>query len=896
MKLTLLKSKSYKGEHGKKPLSPYNDKTFLFITIETKNLKESFKYMMREFAFSMPLNLPEKGVITYRRIKDLEEYKPKIINSIALDLDNIETSEQYLNTLEYFKDKDLSVVLGKSRSNNGVDNFNIKGILKVDISSDNAKRLLIQLQSELGDNCKVDINASSLVSIQAPTNNGFILHINEYGRVIRNKDIYVEETKRKIDDFDRFTINYNNDLVDECLTIFDNLGYTPVGSINDNSSINFQHSSEIRSKGGFFWFSSNPLVMYHNNRSRSVNIFHLIKETKVGKEWLKSKTVETQNRLLNCSSINPIKEIRVNERYLNFKKEDKKQLIKDFLKDTKGVLRIKSPMGTAKSDGIKYCIEQSHLKGEKVIIVTNKISVAVDFAEKYGIMLYKHHEATKSTDSLIVQYDSLHKFNLANYDLVVFDEFFSLLLHHRANLTKNANINAVKFKILTEKRRVVIADAFLTGYEEIFFKNRNFYNIINDYRDDIKLYEYKNREHFIGSLLKAVNNLKAHEHLSCSFTSINVMKVVEMELRNQGVKVASLSSETSQITKDIIYEKFKASNHQAFQVLLYTSTLTVGVSNNNENPTHWHYDTGMSTDVISSLQMIKRSRETKEIHYYLVDRQFYYDTDIESLNKNANKHITTFYNNKDKTLLVDIDYETGELSLTPLAIYINSIEVLHNILENHHANAFRSFLGFQFHNKPKIIEKNSEFNLKEKLKEIRKKIREENLNILDKYSDISWSSKDIDYLTKRTVDLSDLQKSILMRNKVKERFPKLSSDRLGELVKIETKEDYKFISKVKNMGTYIKAISDDDYAKYTLSTALANDISSLQNKTHLEFLESCLTLKSKIKRSYSKNELKEIQKENKNFMRFLRKIGYYWENQKFVMDERTLDYVSDLKA
>ena len=61
-------------------------------------------------------------------------------------------------------------------------------------------------------------------------------------------------------------------------------------------------------------------------------------------------------------------------------------------------------------------------------------------------------------------------------------------------------------------------------------------------------------------------------------------------------------------------------DHDKFDVLLYSPTLTVGVSNLNNVKDHFHYDSSMSSDVISSLQMIKRSRKAQRIHLLIKPR------------------------------------------------------------------------------------------------------------------------------------------------------------------------------------------------------------------------------------------------------------------------------------
>ena len=892
-----------KGKN-KSPFSPYKDKSFIFVTEKYDTLKDAFKHMVEQYSLSVPLNI--EMPIRRRRLKThLKDLQYSRIYNLALDIDKITNKEDYLKVIEYFRDKNYSVIMGKSRGWNGKNNFNIKGIIRTDISNntDIIKKALKIIQEDLGDSCHIDCSVGNNVSLQAPSNNDFIVHYQEKGEIIRDSDLYIEDVKETLGGDYTPTIIYDNAIIDECIATFASLGYTPLtNSMNENGSINFAHYSEKKSKGGFFWFSANPLVMNHNNKDRSVSVFNIIKNTEIGKEWLKSKTKEEQkNQLIKPTNVQGYKKfLYVNERYLNFKNDDKGAMLDEFLKSNKGIFKIKSAMGTGKSGGIELCIKKAHDRNEKVIIVSNRVSVAEDFADKYNLMIYKDPSAYKWKGSLVVQYDSLHRFDLTNYDVVIFDEFASLLLHHRAGLTDNANINAVYFKILMDSKRVVVADAFLTGYEDSFFKNRDIFSIINEYKDDINLLEYKNKEFFLTSLVDKAKKLKKGEHISASFTSLNMLRVAEQDLLDLGIKVVTLTSETSQITRDIIYRRFKEDTHNAFQVILFTPTLTVGVSNVNNTVYHFHYDSGMSTDVVSSLQMIKRSRTTKEIHYYLEERQHYYDTDLSSMCNVAEKNINKFYHKKDKTLLIDIDYNTGKLKLTPLAIYINEIEVFYNILANNHANAFKLLLEYQFEYLPDIVdEEDNTFTIREKVKRIKDKIKTETMKILDKYKDETWTEEELKEIQAKTNEISEEEKAKLIMSDVQCRFKKeLPRHKLTEIVNLEVESDFTFISKIKSMKTALNSLKDDEYTKYVLSKAISEDIGSLQNKNQSQFLEYLLLLKEeKFNSAYSRNEIKAKDNElliGRKFEKFLKKIGYSWKDARLKADSKIFEFIDYL--
>ena len=881
---------------AKHVVSKYVDESFIFVNYETETLGEAFLMMTSQFTLSQPLNLTEPTTII-RDQKHIAPFTYKRLKNIILDLDEIKTKDDYLETIQYFKDNNFSCILGKSRSWNGEDCFNMKGILRVSFENNYEviKTALTQIQVQLGAKCKVDLTVGSMQSYQAPSHSDMIVHHNENGVKFTDKNVHIENVKESMGSDYKIEVSYNNEVIDECISIFSNLGYSPIrNSLHEDGAINFRHPSEVKSIGSFFWFSTQPLVMNHPNKDRTISIFNLLKETDVGKKWLKNKTKEEQKHQLIKDNVHKYKQyIQVNERYLDFKDKRKSAIIDDFLSSEKDVLKIKSAMGTAKSNGIELCIKKAHARKERVLLISNRVSVAQDFAEKYDMMWYKDKDAWKQNQSLVVQFDSLHRFDIDKFDVVILDEFISLLFHHRSNLTTNSNINIVKFKILMRSKRTLIADAFLTGFEDIFFDKRDVLMIDNSYRDEIELFEYKNKEFFAENLIEASKNLKEGKYLSASFTSNNTMKAINLKLKEAGVKVIMLNAETPDYTRDIIYDKFKKVNHSGYKVILYSPTLTVGVSNLNDIDKHFHYDSGMSTDVISSLQMIKRSRKAKEIHYFLEERQFYYDTDVKSINSLAETNINNYYNNKDATLLVDVDYNTGKLKLTRLGKYVNKIESFFNVTKNNHANAFKILLSHQFVDEAITIETvNKKFDLKEAIKAIKVKEKEDKLEVLEQWEDKSFVLADLDTLKGRTIELTEAEKVEVIALEVQSKFnDKLSDDEVKYITEMQINTNFKYMSYISRLNTTKKAFTSQSYSLYLLSQTVSGDVSSLQNKSYIDFLSyiSLLSGTIKLKARYSTNEIEAMDlklQKGKKFLKFIKSIGYVKGEAKWYQDSK----------
>jgi len=879
-------------------MSPYEDDTFIFVSKTVKSLKEIHAYIQKNHTLSRHLNLREPIRILKNR-KVFEDYIPEKVDTMIISLTEIDSSYKVQEIIDYFDKTGYACLIAHGLDYDGRQTFNLALIIKVDFSPDEEtiKNSLMIIQSELQDKARIDLFASSPISVNPPIGKSNILFSKENGKVLRNSDIKpVLNFKHNSKELSKYIVN---DFTELCLEHFTMLGFhASKANTGKGKGLSFYRKYENNTVRGYTFYIDNPLIMFHKDKSKQVSIYHLVKNTKEGKEWLKNKTKEEQAKeLIRETDINFYKQyLSVDEKYLDFSKFNKKKMIDEWLKSEKGIFKMKSPMGSAKSNGIDLAIKEAHKKGLKVILVSNRVSVAKDFFEKYDNMVYyKEPDAEKSDKSLVVQYDSLHRFKISKYDVVIFDEYISLLLHHRGNLTSNSNINAVIFNILSNTKKVLIADAFLTGYEMTFFENRDVWFLENKYKDDVKLFDYEQREYFITELIYNAQQLQDNEHISASFTSLNIIKLVEYELRKAGIKVIALTSETAETTREIIYRKFKEEKHSSFQVILYTPTLTVGVSNLNNVVSHWHYDSSMGADVISSLQMIKRSRKAKEIHYFIQSRQNHYDTNLESLNINAQRNISQYYEGKDKTLLVEMDYATGEMTLTPLAKYINKIEVFYNILANNHANAFRLLLQYQFKEAPVLVENvDHDYNIRENLEKIKKRIRENQLTLLSEFGEIEYTDEEIMLIQNKISQKTPEEKVQLLLKSVQDNFSKkITRAKLKELTKLELESGGTYIQTIKNMSM-LQKVDGATYSRYELSEAVSSNISSLQSKKHIRFLENLIKFDGNVlDTSYNKLEVNEINQKlydgKKRFEKFLGDLGYRW-------DKKAKTYVADVSV
>jgi len=811
-KITIFHAQNSKG---KTPYSPYEDNTYVFETYEANSNLQMYSVMVSHFILNIPLHKLEQPTRTFRRKANLDPYYHHCQSYFILDIDGVTSEFNKQKIIEYFKD--YKVILGESKSHNGINNFNMKGILFTEcIDFKDTKMALSLLHHELKDWCTLDECVVRKASLNAPILKNTVFLNNEDGvryKFKRKEAIeHINEIKKEylgesleipISELENIEADTMEKL---CLKVFQTMGFTAIKN-NANDSISFKHPTEKKSPGGYFWFSSSPYTMHHANSVKSVNIFDSVRKLPQAKDLMK-KDINYDDEFLQFNTDANV--ITVNERYLTVSPEVQ-DTVQNFLTHKNGLLSIRSPMGTGKSTIINHIIEECHEQDMKVLIITNRISVAHDFGKKYGMKVY-NQDKYEIGDSLICQFDSLWRYNIKFFDMVIMDEFISLMMHSRSNLT-NSSINIAKFFGAFNKK-LVIADAFLTGYENFLLSNKekNIHMIDNIYRDPTTLYSYNDYNYFVNSLIYHAEKQK----ITVSATSLSFINSLQMLLEKRGKKVITLTAATPQSTKDLVYKLFEEEEHDKWDVLIYSPTLTVGVSNLNDVPYHFHMDSSMSTDVVSSIQMIKRTRKTKEIHMFIKEKINYLKT---SYNDIRDEYMGNIGKNIDQNYLFDVD-DYGEAKLSGVGKKAIKIDTFKNILEFNHKEATFWLMKYHFLKEPRIVDNTFSGNV---LHKYQKEIREDKKSLLVSNVEQFLTLNDIE----KTSLLLDADADRTMRvlavidNDIKECSSEIKSKILDCALK-----DNAFIKKCQYFKTtfnYTKKIWDETDVKHLVSKSVINN-------------------------------------------------------------------------
>ena len=825
------------------PQSPYNDEVsfdFETISVNFKDLDFYFTnnfILNRNYCFKTPQKL--------RKTKNiLSKYLCEKIEYIILDIDKIFCENDYNQILNIFKELDYSIHLQKSRSFNGKSNFNLKGLLLVEgyNNEEGIKEFLNQFQRLIGRAGEIDLSVSREATHQAPTIlNEVVLHkIGNQKPLIRK----IEKTKTfKIEDHSVLMV---------CIDYLSSLGFIPVKEKDE--MIIFRHPREKTPKG-YFLFKNNPFILHHFNPSKSLNIFKNVIKNKVVKEYFKKLNEEKIKEIFNFKEGKTKNSIFLNEKFLQID-EEKKEFIKEFLSSKKGVLKIKSPMGTGKSNIIEEVLKQNEDK--RVLFITNRISIAKDIKAKYpetNLKLYNEDEFFIG-DNLICQFDSLWKYDLKHFDLIILDEFMSLLFHIRNNLTSRNVLNKVKFFYALKKSHIIILDALFFGIENKFIKPTH--KIINNFREEIEIKLYDDKFNLLSKELKTIQNeIKESRKVTISCSTKILANSINEFLKSKGIKSIVLDSNTSESEKNFIFENFKDGKN--FEVFIYSPTITVGISFTFESNLHLHFDESSTIDVISSIQQIKRNRNAKKIFMYVkeVKRNLIFDEEI--LLNDFKKELD--FNNKkiDIGFLIDLD-ENGSFKPSKFAEFLFKIEALFNLLENNHQFSFKTLLKNQF---------------KFKLELNKRKIE----NFLKKYTAIY---KEKEEKKNKKIILNDLK-----RDNIKEEllnfFKTLNDDEVKYLF-LKISKNSLFLEKVKFLHLFLKGKFREFYL-----TQIDEKILSKDEKMIFNFILLLEQNKFKLEERYTITQLKKINYPLEHLRKFLNFLGFEWKYNSYILDKNLKD-------
>jgi len=452
----------------KVPYSPFGDKIFNFEKIVVQDIKEVFDKIASRFMLNIPL---KKNVKAQRTIAAIGALMLPKIDYIVLDIDKLNSQSDRELALEFFRNSPWEVILGESRSP-----YNLKGVLRIErMPWEQGKDVLKEIQSNISKmvDCKIDLSPCTKVSYQAPINaHNVLLHISGIKYPAPSASVVIPKSTKVPDVLQQM-----------CIDAFVDLGF----SFNKVTKDGFQcsHFTEQKSPNGFSWMRSRPYDIIHWNPDRNVSVWDEIRVTPEYKAHQKAHSEELVREIIPKYTNG----VMVNDRYLDNHPEE----VQEFL-ESKKMLTVTSPMGTAKSNVIEEVIHQSRKAGLRVLFIANRISLAEDICRKYdGLKYYLGTDVEgnkyQQGDDLVVQIDSLHKFKVKFFDVVIIDEAATTLMHLLT--LENHLVQTSKQIFSLKEKKIVLADAFLFDeMTDIFATKEETVHINNLYKDQVDLEFY----------------------------------------------------------------------------------------------------------------------------------------------------------------------------------------------------------------------------------------------------------------------------------------------------------------------------------------------------------------------------------------------------------------------
>jgi len=876
MKITVFDTEFTSSKFAK---SPFGDKTFEFRNIEV-SIEESLEYLRNDFVLNR--NYSFDGVKRLRRTKkDLEEYLSKTLEFIIIDFDRVNSRYSQNKILDFFKENDFYVGIIPSRSWNGVDTFNMKGIIKASGFNNKASvsYILKEINKHLYEYCKIDFTSINEAAYQAPSFSEGVLLLQK-GKYIPKAEVIEEEKP-----YEAFgvEIDVDDDIVKICVEEYSKRGFTPVNFVEERGLISFSHPNE-KTNNGYFMFLNYPFILHHFNKEKSFNILNSIKDKTPVQKYLEERTKKERETEFSGTGYYD-KCISMNKKYIEVGDREE-TLIQEWLEND-GLFKLKSAMGTGKSNIIDKVIQISREKELKVILITNRISVAKDFKSKYDIKMYSDGNY-EIGDDLIVQYDSLWRYSLKHFDVVVLDEFVSIMLHSRSSKSDYGNLNKVKLMYAMRTKRTMIADAFLFGIEDRLIPTKPKYAIINDYREEASIYEYRSTEEIAYSILHtSLEERKTGNKVTVSCAAKNVAQAIKSLCEENGLKTIILTAETTEEEKEDIYKIFESETHDRWDTLIFTPTLTVGVSILNKSNHHFHIDESTSVDVVSSIQMIRRNRKASNIHYFIKERKKHLETSIENLNDEVNSNIEKFYKKSNSSLLIDID-DYGDFKLSKLGEFVNEVEIIHNKLENDHKHSFELLLKHQFKNEKKLV-KCKIIDISSIKKENKIKEEQELVSVLNGLKEIEYSESVLEDFSNRNYISSRKETVQKLMSEIKSTLkPKVNKDTLKELTELEITSGFKYIQKLKKLKFFLT--SDVNKIENLISFLISENPTENSQIQYFRYLLKLKKNKIRLKDKITTLESKEVDSKIGwgDFSSFLRKIGYKKRGGAHYLSKKTL--------
>lgn len=589
MKVTKIHSS---GRSSKYPISTTGDPTiFKFENTKVLGVNDLEKILQEEFILSFPLDI-EDSFISERDGSSLSGKFAGSSELMFVDFDKAKSRSEAeaaarlfvpYNSIFFFTQNSDGIVRNDFRAVFEVEDFTVNDHKR-------AEQFIRDIISKNGLDLKIEVLSAKPWQFIAPTKINKIFRVNEGNKI----------NKREIKDFvqTRNIKAYKPAIYPEVHKIFEEYGFFPTSKTSE-PKVHFMH--EETGDISFVWYANSPFSLWHWNKAKNVNISAVFRKRHRIQDFIEKQDLATLTKTANDTNHRVNNKFRTN--FLNF--ADYSGLF-NIWKKSRGVFCLKSPMGTGKSEALARALNL----GPKTLVITPRVSLAVELATRMGATVYT--EAERADGSVCCQFDSLYKFDLSKFDTLVIDEFMTLESHILNTASKShnfTNTSRLLSMLANPKIRVMLVDALLSENVLDLFLDRDVYWNENEWRDPIPLISHKTFESFLKEL-----SMSLGRRITVSCVSKQKSKGIEDFLNGCGHRARVIDSDLTIFERQEILEEFSRGDLTA---IVYSPTLSVGINILCPVDRHFHYDPGNVVTPIQSIQMMRRSRKVEQIDCFV---------------------------------------------------------------------------------------------------------------------------------------------------------------------------------------------------------------------------------------------------------------------------------------
>jgi len=314
----------------------------------------------------------------------------------------------------------------------------------------------------------------------------------------------------------------------------------------------------------------------------------------------------------------------------------------------KGVMLIKSPKGTGKTEFLKSVAEKCGKENRKTLLLGHRVFLLKNIAERTGLDYYRDIEGDL-TDGIAVCMNSLTRLNPKTdipYDTVIIDESEQVLMHLASKTLSKDRAEVFNNLIWVIKRaqRIICLDADLTSeltlqiIKEIrtvekMVKQQNI-GIINEYQfEQRRTTMYESQHHLLSDAIKAV---EAGQNIYIATNSKNQANVIGTIFDTIDVSNLVVTADTNDTPDCLAFIENPSVECQQYRVVIASPTAQTGISidGGHFNAVYGFFGHGIGTyqDVDQALSRVRGCEDTR-VWVQIVDHKAEIDSEASIYNK-----------------------------------------------------------------------------------------------------------------------------------------------------------------------------------------------------------------------------------------------------------------------